>query len=291
MRLPSRLNKDTIYRFVSTVLDENHDARCKTIYLDFEPLTFIDPTGVTVLSNVIEFLRKVGAKTYFKGHKTLSDPVLFLDDSGFFKQYLGYHLRSDARVRPTTSPLKLVEYKNSYGYVGFHLVPWLADKLGTDERSLSTIKVCLYEVFNNIEDHSQVNIGCVFGQHYPREQRIQLTVSDFGVGIPARVQAVEPQHNDQQAIRRAAEQGFTTQTTVRNRGAGLDVLVRNVVAKNGGVINIQSGGGILSCTRNRDGTVKRTPRSAGGFYPGTMIQLTLNATTFISDELDEEFSW
>lgn len=291
VRLPARLNKETIYRLVEQVLDEDNNARCRTIYLDFEPLQFIDTTGVTVLSNLIEFLKRVGATTYFKGHKGLHTPVKFLDDSGFFKQYLGYSLDPNAKVRPTTLPLELVEYKRSYEYVGFRLVPWLAYALNTNEPSLSTIKVCLLEIFNNIEDHSKVNIGCVFAQHYPNDDAIQLTVSDFGVGIPARVQAVEPQHNDQQAIRRAAEQGFTTQTTVRNRGAGLDVLIKNVVAKNGGAVVIQSLRGILACTRKPDGTVKRIPRSADGFYPGTLIQISLHKRSFVSDELDEEFSW
>lgn len=291
VQLPSRLNKESIYRLVESVLDEEHNARCKTIYLDFGPLQFIDPAGVTVLSNLIEFLKRVGAKTYFKGHKALSVPVRFLDDSGFFKQYLGYPLVANASVRPTTLPLKLVEYKASYGYVGFNLVPWLATALRTDELSLSTIKVCFQEIFNNINDHSQVQIGCVFAQHYPKDDVIQMTVSDFGVGIPAKVQVVEPQHNDQQAIRRAAEQGFTTKSTVRNRGAGLDVLIKNVVAKNGGAIIIQSRRGILACTRGPDGLVKRIPRSAAGFYPGTLIQMSLHTRSFISDELDEEFSW
>jgi len=225
VQLPNRLNKESIYRLVASVLDEQHNARCKTIFLDFAPLQFIDSAGVTVLSNLIEFLKKVGAKTYFKGHKGLSGPVRFLDDSGFFKQYLKYSLVPDAQVRSTTLPLQLVEYKKSYGYVGFDLIPWLARALSTDELSLSTIKVCFQEIFNNINDHSEVKIGCVFAQHYPKDDRVQMTVSDFGVGIPAKVQAVEPQHNDQQAIRRAAEQGFTTQSTVRNR-AGLLTSVR-----------------------------------------------------------------
>ncbi|MCY0389864.1 histidine kinase [Robbsia sp. Bb-Pol-6] len=291
VQMPSNLNRESMYRLVASVLDRDHNARCATIYLDFEPLKFIDPAGVTVLSNLIEFLRKVGAKTYFKGHKDLSTPVRFLDDSGFFEQYLGYALVPGARIRATTLPLQLVEYQRSYEYLEYKLIPWLANVLGAAEPNLSTIKVCFQEIFNNINDHSEVKIGCVFAQHYPKNHTVQITVSDFGVGIPHRIQSVEPQHNDQQALRRAAEQGFTTQTTIRNRGAGLDVLIKNVVSKNGGAIIIQSGGGILSCTRGPDGTVKRTPRSAKGFYPGTLIQMSLHTKYFISDELDEEFSW
>lgn len=289
--LPAYLNKETMYALVSKVLDENHNARCKVIYLDFTPLQFIDSAGVTVLSNLIEFLKRIGAKTYFKGHKALSTPVRFLDDSGFFKQYLTYQLVPNATVRPTTLPLQLVEYSRSYGYMESKLVPWLSTALGAEERALSTVKVCFQEIFNNINDHSQVNIGCIFAQNYPNKDVIQITVSDFGVGIPKRVQALEPDLNDQQAIARASEQGFTTQTTVRNRGAGLHVLIQNVVEKNGGAVMIHSRRGILTCVRGQDGRVKRTPRPAKGFYPGTLIQLALHTNTFVSDDIDEEFEW
>ncbi|KWC88860.1 STAS domain-containing protein [Burkholderia cepacia] len=288
--LPAYFNKETMYGLVSQVLDEGHNARCKVIYLDFAPLKFIDSAGVTVLSNLIEFLKKVGAKTYFKGHKTLHTPVQFLDDSGFFRQYLGYDLQQGAAVRATTLPLQLVEYSRSYGYMENRLVPWLANALETEERALSTVKVCFQEIFNNINDHSQVNIGCIFAQHYPNKDLIQITVSDFGVGIPYRVQQLEGNLSDQQAIARASEQGFTTQTTVRNRGAGLHVLVQNVAARNDGAVMIHSRRGILTCVRGRDG-VKRTPRPAKGFYPGTLIQLALHTNTFVSDEIDEEFEW
>lgn len=289
--LPNRLTKETMYPLISKVLDENHDARCKVIYFDFSPLKFIDSAGVTVLSNLISFLRRAGAKTYCKGHKALTEPIKYLDDAGFFKQYYDFNISADAAVRSTTLPLQLVEYPRSYEYMEYRLVPWLARALSTEEQSLSTVKVCFQEIFNNINDHSEVMIGCTFAQHYPRDDLIQVTVSDFGIGIPSRVRNVHPELNDQQAIAKASEQGFTTQTTVRNRGAGLDVLIKNVVAKNGGAVMIHSRRGILTCARGRDGLVKRTPRPANGFYPGTLIQMALHTNTFVSDDADEEFEW
>lgn len=289
--IPRQLDRATIYPLVNTVLDSNLDARCSKIIFDFKALQFVYPAGVTVLSNLIEFLKKTGAKTQFINHdKELSDAIRYLDDSGFFTQYLGAPLIKNAAVRPTTLPLSLVEYSRSYGYIGFNLVPWLARGLATEEKALGSLTVCFQEIFNNINDHSMENIGCSYAQHYPNKNHIEIAISDFGIGIPSNVKKREPGLNDQQAIARACEAGFTSNTTVRNRGAGLDVLIQNVVRRNGGTVILHSGGGIVSCTRG-DGVIKKTPRGANGFYPGTLIQLILDTTQFVSDDIEEDFEW
>ena len=46
----------------------------------------------------------------------------------------------------------------------------------------------VWEIYTNAFEHAQSPIG-VFscGQHYPRRKELQLTVADFGVGIPSTV--------------------------------------------------------------------------------------------------------
>lgn len=289
--IPRQLDRTTIYPLVQSVLDENLNAKCSNITFDFSNLNFVRPAGVTVLSNLIEFLHKAGARTSFKNYEHLDhQAIAYLDDSGFFLHYLGKNLGRDSTVRGTTLPLKLVEYARSYEYMGHTLVPWLASSLAKPEKSLATIKVCFQEIFNNINDHSTCSIGCSFAQHYPKDKIIDITVSDFGIGIPVNVRRLQPSISDQQALALACEAGFTTQTSVRNRGAGLDVLVKNVVIRNGGAVIIHSNRGIVSCTRE-NGAIKKIPRSADGFYPGTLIQLSLRTDRFISDEIEEEFEW
>jgi anti-anti-sigma regulatory factor/anti-sigma regulatory factor (Ser/Thr protein kinase) len=289
--IPRQLDRITIYPLVQHVLDENLNAKCSKITFDFAALAFVKPAGVTVLSNLIEFLGKAGTKTVFTNHKRPTCPAIsYLDDSGFFNQYLGHSLKEDSSVRSTTLPLKLVEYSRSYEYMGFSLIPWLASALDTPEKSLATIKVCFQEIYNNINDHSKRSIGCSFAQHYPNKNLIDITVSDFGIGIPANVRRLKPDVNDQQALALACEPGFTTKTSVRNHGAGLDVLIKNVVVRNGGAVIIHSNRGIVSCTR-QNGSVKKIPRGADGFYPGTLIQLSLDTNRFISDEIEEDFEW
>lgn len=289
--LPHTLDRQTIYPLVANVLDENLDSRCSRINLDFSRLGFVEPDGVTVLSNLIEFLKKSKVKIFFKNHeKTTRPSISYLDDSGFFQHYLGKSLSSGASVRSTTLPLNLVDYSKSYEYMGYKLIPWLARSLCCEEPSLATLKVCFQEIFNNINDHSTEKIGCSFAQYYPQKSQIKISISDFGVGIPHNVNKVVKNLSDHQAIDMACEAGFTTQTTSRNRGAGLDVLIKNVVAKNSGLVVIQSRKGLVSCVKV-NGELKRSARLAAGFYPGTLIQITLDTKKFVSDEHEEVFEW
>lgn len=295
--LPYRFTREATYAFINLIIDENYDSRCDKLVFDFSNLNFIDPAGVTVLSNLIEFLKLSKVKVVFKSfnvNSTNENAIMYLDDSGFFNHYLNKTLRQHAGVRSTTLPLELVEYSKSYEYMGFRLLPWLASSLNVNEQALATIKVCFQEIYNNIKDHSQVKVGCSFAQYYPQKREIILTVSDFGVGIPFNVVKHNPQLSDHDAIDKACEEGYTTQTTGRNRGAGLDVLIKNVVQKNGGTLIIQSRHGIVHCLK-RDGLVTRIPREANGFYPGTLIYIKLDINNFVYDEFDEEvdkdFSW
>lgn len=290
VKLPHSLNEETIYPFIETIIDKNYDSKCDSLIFDFANLKFIEPSGVTVLSNLIEFLKLSKVKVAFANMDTKQFAIRYLDDSDFFNHYMGKKLRTSSELRPTTLPLELVEYSRSYEYMGFRLIPWLSRNLNVPEAALSTLKVCFQEIFNNIKDHSEVTIGCIFAQHYPNLNQIQITASDFGIGIPTNIRKLEPALSDHLAIDKACDEGYTTQTTGRNRGAGLDVLIKNVVFKNSGNIVIQSRHGRVVCKKEGD-YVRRIPREVKGFYPGTLIQLILDTEKFQLDEMEEIFEW
>jgi anti-anti-sigma regulatory factor len=73
-----------MYPFIDKAIDEQCDAKCSKIIFDFSKLNFIEPVGVVVLSNLIEYFRKIDVKVYFQGHTNRSQTNIFLDDSGFF---------------------------------------------------------------------------------------------------------------------------------------------------------------------------------------------------------------
>lgn len=292
--LPKELDRGpSMYWLINQVLDANNNPKSNVFDFDFTTLKFIRPVGVTVLSNLVGRLHRHGASVTFTynlpNRSQKHCPMAFLDDSMFFKYYLKQNLDSFASLRPTTRPLENVTYDASYAYLD-QTMAWLAVKLNLTKESLGDLKTCLKEVFNNIRDHSSENIGSIFVQQYPSQNRVMVAISDFGVGIPNSIQSHEGYRgvDDAEALRLSVQEGFTTKSTPRNRGAGLDFLLHNVVKNNQGSVYIHSNHGILSSTYVNNG-IHTVVEKTGGFYPGTLLEIEFRTDTI--QYIEEEFSW
>lgn len=155
------------------------------------------------------------------------------------------------------------------------MMPWIGRSVGMTTESLASIRVSLEEVLHNVRDHSGVDIGCTFAQHFPKKNRIQIAISDFGKGIPTVIRNKIPETSDSAALRLACQEGFTTQSNVQNRGAGLPTLIKYVTQNNGGNILI-------------------TARNTENYYPGTLVRVILRTDTLEQTAIDsesEEFIW
>ena len=292
--LPYQFDISTMYGFINDVIDDNYLPRTNNIILDFTKLQFIRPSGVTILSNIVQWLLTKRVKVEFmlpEKYNYQKNPVKFLDDSEFFSIFLGKKLLPGSCPRETTIPLKLVKYDESYSWIENKLIFWLMQRLSLNKGALSNIKLCFAEIFNNIKDHSQYNIGCVFGQHFPAEHVVQIAISDYGVGIPHNVKKVLPNLDDSKALLKATEEGFSTKSNIRNAGAGLDILIHNVALLNRGTLSIYSNCGAIQCNYD-NGNIAKTMLQVQGYYPGTLIYVELRTDTIIQDDDDsEEFEW
>jgi hypothetical protein len=104
---------------------------------------------------------------------------------------------------------------------------------------------------------------------------------------------VKPDLTDSEAIRLACQEGFTTKSNVRNRGAGLSNLIRYVTQRNGGTVLIAAGKGELSAVHGLTDP-KITARTSQGFYPGTLVKIILRTNAFqpiAADAELEPFEW
>jgi anti-sigma regulatory factor (Ser/Thr protein kinase)/anti-anti-sigma regulatory factor len=293
--LPVILNADTMFTFVEGVIDEHQEAMAERITLDFANLDFIEPVGVVILSNLIEYLRRQGARIQFQGNTKPTVAIKFLADSQFFDRYDANNPFPDARVRPTTIPLNQIRKERSQQFLNNELMPWIEKAVGLSERSLSGVKTSIEEILHNVSDHSGVDYGCTFAQHFPQKARIQVAVSDFGIGIPDLVRTKVPEASDTHALRLACQEGFTTKSNVQNRGAGLPNLMRYVTQRNGGNVLLVSGQGALTASPSfRTGATHMTPKRARGRYPGTLVRVILRTDTLeraAEDAELEPFEW
>ena len=115
--MPQRLTKETMQSFTSKVVDNSGEPLWSRVRFDLGPLTFIDPTGVVVMCNLVDYLRRVGVKVRVKVSKPFSECVQYLDDFGFFKHYGGESLRPNAILRKTTVPIERVQSHRLFAYL------------------------------------------------------------------------------------------------------------------------------------------------------------------------------
>uniref|UniRef100_UPI0021E97B8E ATP-binding protein n=1 Tax=Bacillus thuringiensis TaxID=1428 RepID=UPI0021E97B8E len=289
-----RFTRDTMYNFLSRVISDGKPI-AKEITFDFTKLDYIEPVAVTILSNTLQWLDKNDIVTRFRLPnlsqigRTWKCPIQYLDDSMFFKEFLGKSLTDTAKVRQTTRPLELINYNRSYFWKEQIFIPWLARRLEVTPAALSGMSTCIGEIFNNINDHSTEHIGCIYAQHYPRLNLVKVAISDFGVGVPAAIQKQIPNLTDENALLKAFEEGFSTQSTPGNRGAGFTNISKAIEA-NQGCAYIHSNAGIIKCNSGENG-IQISSSKAPGFYPGTLFEIILNTNNIYDENNEEEFEW
>ncbi|HEX8624173.1 MAG TPA: hypothetical protein VF782_03755 [Allosphingosinicella sp.] len=290
--LPGNFTEAAIYPFVRAVVTPEGMPVAGEVIFDFQRLSWIDGTGLTVFCNTLEWLRARSAVFSFINYTGHKQAISYLDDCGFFKEYLGEPLSSKASPRRTSLPFKRIQPSEGFWWLDNTAAPWLADVLRVQVGALVSIKTSAKEIFNNIADHSAEQIGFVHLQHYPRREEIRLTISDFGTGIPATIRRRYGDMSDSKAIRLAVEEGITTRSTPNNRGAGLRILV-DYVSHNKGSVAIYSLGGMLLTEPNEDGTPAFFSSQGAGTYPGTLVDIILRTADFVGDPVEEgeDFQW
>lgn len=289
--IPGRFDGAALGRIGREVLPEGKKNPPKNIQFDFSALNFIEPTGIVFLSNLIKWANLNGSEVNLVGIDDRNKSILYLDDALFFEQHLGKKLNYSSRTRSTTCPLKMIDHSESHAWFERELIPWLSRTININHASLYLIKACCSEIFNNINDHSQQNIGSLFMQYFPATKTISISAADFGVGIPENVRSICPGISDNQAIIQAAKEGFTTKSVPGNRGIGLDYVIRAVAFEYQGAVTIYSAGGRIKFYRSEN-RIRSFSFKDNGFCPGTTFELSIptNAIPIITDD-PEDMAW
>jgi hypothetical protein len=289
--LPQVFRANAIDRFTRQAVRSDGRPTDDRFVFDFQKLDFIDGSGYTVLSNTLGWLQYHNAELRLRNFDDMNkEGIRYLDHCGFFRRHLGYALDNASRVRSTTLPCTSIEHARAFSWIEHSLSPWLGYALDASYGSLSSVRTCVKELFNNIADHAAVNTGYVHAQHYPSARQVKITVSDFGVGIPTTIRRRFGAMTDSEAIRYAAEEGVTAQSTPNNMGAGLNYLIDCVTANEGNVL-IHSLSGSMNCFVDRRRQHRR-PSLGRGSYPGTLVDITLDTRLFVGDEDERgEVEW
>lgn len=290
--LPQQFEGETLSNVAAEIYEKCPTGLPVEIKMDLADLRFIRPAGIVFLSNLVHWLNERGTKVSFCNMNEDSEAIRYLDDSLFFEQHCGKKIRTDSKPRGTTQPLKKIAHKDIHQWLDFTLLPWLANRLSISKASLADMRSCISELFHNIEDHTQYDIGSIFVQHYPNEKRVTISLSDFGLGIPEKVRQQVPKLSDSEAIKQAVREGFTTKSRSTNKGLGLDSLLKTAVIRNGGEVTIYSGKGIVRFYRKGGTALGSYVFKDVGFCPGTTIDINLRTDTIENEpEEREDLEW
>jgi hypothetical protein len=285
--IPSQFKIDALSSFTTNIVGLDGFPYDTDFIFDFERIQFIDGTGLTVLCNTLEWLRSHNVKCHFINHSSNKAALSYLDDCQFFERQIGKKLNATSSVRQTTLPFQRVEHARAHGWLETQFTPWMANQIACSPLKLGSLRTCIKELFNNIHDHSTQQNGFIHVQFYPKNGKIQISVSDFGKGIPSNIKPkFGSMMNDGLAISKATEEGVTSQSIPQNRGVGLKFLVDHVTG-NHGFLSIYSYQGILHCGIE-NGQVMRYPSLNSAIYPGTLVNIWLHANKFIGDDIEEK---
>lgn len=291
--VPTTLKRETIHELLAQTMRPDGEPVSKNVFLSLETIRFIEPVGVTVLANLIEWFDVKGCKGMIGGFESRSAKVIrYLDEIGFFELYWKERLYADSAPRRTMLPLAQVQYERSTDYIRNTFVPWATRAMNCSVGAVGPIEVGLGEIFDNIRYHAGVVRGCVCGQYYPNRHVLVIAISDFGHGIPHTMRPLYLSLDDGELIREATKHGVTSLSETSRRGAGLDNLIRNAILGVGGTVTIRSGKGLVRCNimQSDDVRVIRRYAELSAYYPGTLFEIVLR-TGAIAESPTETLIW
>jgi signal transduction histidine kinase len=244
-------------------------AETEEVIFDFSHCYFLRQNAVAFLGGLARLIESRGGKVTFNWETLKNHVCMNLKQNGFMYAF-------NAGEKPwlgNSIPYREDLSEDSDGLINYLAEDWLGRGWVHVSDILTAVIVGITcEIYANAFEHGKTNIG-VFscGQHFPRLRELNLTVVDFGVGIPQNVRDFV-KNNDlpaDEALKWAFQKGTTTRGGQVTGGIGLDYL-KQFVHINKGKLQILSHDGCATIDEN--GEVYENKQS---FFGGTLVNITL----------------
>ena len=218
------------------------------------------PNTCTPIAGIIEHYREKGVdikcdwtedeRTYL-GHTRVQDPFVVDSDEGSRRLRKPFDV-----VWRVSDPLEIRDLVDAVRTEA-------CERSDVEKGVLTGIEWCLYEVMDNVLQHSEIGHGLFMGQYVESNSRLSLCVFDGGIGIYNSLRG--SRHSPASpldAITKALQERVTRDEAI-GQGNGMWGL-SEVVRRNGGRYRISSHGANVFLV---NGTVRH--HKSGGFFFGT----------------------
>ena len=241
------------------------------VLFDFTGCGFLRQNAVAVLGGLARLIEYRGGRVTFVWD-TLGDAVKAnLCQNGFMSTFGG----ELGPWRGNSIPFREDKQQNPHGFIEYLSELWLGRGwVNISPLLRDAIAGRVAEIYLNAFEHSSSPVGVMTcGQHFPKNRRLNLTIVDFGVGIPSNVRLfhagkIQPEKLPaSKCMEWAFQPGTSTQPG--GRGIGLDLL-HEFVRQNGGRLEMFSHEGYV---RIADGQISFAERKT--YFEGTLVNISL----------------
>lgn len=266
------------------IKSQNPDLQ--SVNFNFDGCSFMEPFHIVSLACLIEEYRLNGVTISITN---VNDTTLkrYLEDVNF----LNYWNNRSVGYLPSERKTALGLWKISMEMIDAYAreAKEYFERNFIENKDLMPLSTSLAELFMNIFDHSKSPVsGFCLTQYYPNLKKIKFSVCDFGIGIPNSINAylsqrAERQLPDIECLLKAFEFKFTTQSTPRNRGFGLDT-IKTIIKTNKGTLIVVSNKAVFKIL---DSNIQATEQQHS--FNGTHFELIfgIDNLTEKSDETED----
>lgn len=258
------------------------------LIFDFSHCHVLPHYAVAFLGGLARSIESDGRHVTINWETTSTEIFTKLDRNGFYTCHSGNGEGGDGKEIPYQEYLK----RDKDGFIAYLRDLWLGRSLVPIDADVKNEVIAkVVEIYVNAFEHADSNVGVfVYGQHYHHQGELNLTLIDFGLGIPHKVKTHLNQHlmEASEAIEWALAPGNSTGNENVPRGIGLDTLI-SFVRENDGKLEIFSDNGYSMSSRNELLCVEYPRR-----FCGTLINISLkcaNLQYYKQLEIDTSRLW
>lgn len=256
--------------------------------LDCSACGYLGPMAVATLTALREEAAGRGIKISLEPP---TKPVLYAY-CGYAGLLTGFKIGSvhSSNEGNTTTPVR--SFKGHPAGPMEEIVNLVQSQMDLPEEGKTRLQLCLFELAQNVLDHSESTVGgFMSAKAFRNEREVRFAIADMGVGL-RRALAQEPRYRfatDKEALRNALIPGVTSKSSTHNMGQGLDTL-SSIVKNNGGFLALFSQGARIRVEHAKTDVAGLAPCPP---FPGTIavVRLKIPPPEAGADESVEKGIW